>query len=388
MKLGALLAPPPRHDTAPGGSVTGSIEERRRRAAHAAAAAERDFKLKLRPKEALHLLIQLQAMLAAGVPLLQALRCLIEHAQTQRSAQALRQIAASVESGHDLSEAVARLPRCFESYVVHLLAAGEQAGALEDALGRAIELLDKQIRITSKVRGALAYPGFLIVMTVVMTTGILVFLVPKFEKLLLSKPELLPWPTRLVLHSSHFLRESPLVAACAAGALLAGMAAALRSRKVRRMAFDALTNMPALGNFIHKAYLSRSVSTLAMTLESGVPILKALEHARQVSQLPRLQAAWESASAVVRDGRPMHTALAESDLPPALVQMIVAGEASGSLDQSLRRAGEFLDRETQAAMETFTGLLGPMTVLVAGALVGFVVVSLMMPILQMAKFVA
>ncbi len=153
------------------------------------------------------------------------------------------------------------------------------------------------------------------------------------------------------------------------------------------MVFDLLGNLPAVGDLIRKTYLARSVKTLALTLESGVPILTGLEHAGQVAQLPRLRGYWESAAAAVADGRPMHTALAKADLPPALIQMMVAGESSGSLDSSLRKAADFLDRETQAALEVFTSLLGPATVVIAGSMVGFIVVALMTPILQMSKFV-
>ncbi len=348
---------------------------------------DRDPRLRLRPKEALHVLIQLRAMLNAGVPLLAALRSLVEHASTPSQRRALEKIARAVESGHDLSYAFDCLPRCFEKYVVHLVSAGEQAGTLDDALDRCVELLENQIRLGGKIKGALAYPGFLIGLTFVMTTGILFFLVPRFEKLLLSKPELLPWPTKLVLGTSGLIRAHPELILLFYGGLALLVVLAMKNRHVRRLAFRVVSHVPGVGNLIHKAYLARSVNTLAMTLESGVPILTGLEHARQISELPKLQQAWEQASHVVRDGRPMHLALTDAELPPALVQMIIAGESTGSLDASLRKAGEFLDRETQAAMELLTGLLGPATVVLAGGLVGFIVVALMMPILQMAKFV-
>ena len=346
-----------------------------------------DTRLKLKPKETLNLLIQLRAMLSAGVPLLAALRSLTEHATTHAAEKVLVKIASIVESGHDLSYALDCLPRCFEKYMVHLLSAGERAGALDESLGRGIELLDKQIKFRGKIRGALAYPGFLLFMTVVMTTGILAFLVPKFESILLKKPDQLPTTTRWVLAASAGIREHPKVIGGIAAALVLGVIIMLRNKRVRGTFFDLLSNLPVIGNLIHKAYVARSVNTLALTLESGVPILTGLEHASDVAQLPKLQAVWESAAAVVRDGRPMHTALADSDMPPAVVQMMVAGESSGALDSSLRTASDFLDRETEAALEVFTGLLGPMTVVFAGVIVGFIVVSLMTPILQMAKFV-
>ena len=347
-----------------------------------------DERLKLRPKESLNLLIQLRAMLAAGVPMMAALRCLIEHATTAPSERVLTRIAHIVESGHQLSYAVDCLPRCFEKYVVHLLSAGEQAGNLDEALDRSIELLDNQIKLGGKIKGALAYPVFLLVMTAIMTTGILMFLVPKFESLLMKKPHLLPWSTKLVLGASHMLRESPAVVGIGALALVAALVFLVKSRKARGVMFDAVSHTPVIGTFIYKAYLSRSVSTLALTLESGVPILTGLEHARQVAQLPRLQRVWESAGEVVRDGRPLYTAFQGQDLPPAMIQMVVAGESSGTLDESLRRTAGFLERETQAALNTFTSLLGPATVVFAGAVVGFIVVALMTPILTMAKFVA
>ncbi len=346
-----------------------------------------DLRIKLKPKEALQILIQMNAMLAAGVPLLAALRTLIEHAQTPPAERVLVKITSIVEGGHDLSFAFKCLPNCFPSYVVHLIAAGEQSGALDESLQRSIELLDNQITLGGKIRGALMYPGFLMFMTVVMTTGILYFLVPKFEGLMMKKPELLPWTTKLVLGASQTLRSEPMVVLAGFGIFLAGVIFLVRSKKSRNAMFDVISHVPVVGDLIFKAYLSRSVGTLALTLESGVPILTGLEHARQVAQLPRLQAHWEKTALIVRDGKPMYTALQGEDLPPALIQMIIAGESSGSLDTSLRKAAEFLDRETQAALNAFTSLLGPATVVIAGAVVGFIVVSLMTPILTMAKFV-
>jgi len=347
----------------------------------------RDPRIKLKPKESLHVLIQLRAMLSAGVPLFAALRTLRKHAATHQASKALERIATIIENGHDLSYAVDCLPSCFEKYVVHLLSAGERAGALDESLGRSIELLDKQIKLGSKIRGALAYPGFLLVMTAFMTIGILVMLVPKFESMLMSRPELLPSSTKMVLACSTFLRESPMFAVIGGISLLVGAIFAVKSKKIQGTLFDLVSHLPVIGTLIHKAYIARSVNTLALTLESGVPILSGLEHAAQVAELPRLRAHWQSAAAVVRGGRPMHSALEGAGLPPALVQMMVAGESSGSLDSSLRTASEFLDRETQAALEVFTGLLGPATVVLAGSIVGFIVVALMTPIMQMAKFV-
>ncbi len=346
-----------------------------------------DYRLKLSSKEALHIVIQLKSMLEAGVPMLSSLRTLIEHAQTGAQERVLTKITTLVEGGSDLSVALSCLPRCFESYVVHLLAAGEKAGALGESLGRAEELMRKQMTIRGKIIGALAYPGFLLLFTLAITTGILILLVPKFESILMSKPELLPTTTKIVLAASQFLRDSPWVAFAAFGFVIGGIILMAKNRRVQSMMFDLISRLPVIGTFIHKAYVARSVTTLALTLESGVPILTGLEHARQVSALPKLQRMWDKAGDVVRDGHPLYTALEGGDLPPALMQMMIAGESSGSLDESLRTAAGFLDRETDAALKTFTGLLGPVTVMIAGVCVGFVVVALMTPILQMAKFV-
>ena len=349
--------------------------------------AHADLRIKLKPKEALQVMIQMRAMLSAGVPLLAAMRSLIEHATTPESEKVLRKITAVVEGGHDLSYAFDCLPNCFEKYAVHLLAAGEQAGALEESLDRSIELLTNQIELGSKIKAALTYPGFLMFMTFTMTLGILYFLVPKFEGLMMKRPDELPWTTKLVLSASQLLHSAPELVFGGIITVIAAFLIALKSKKSRAVIFDAVSKMPVIGDLIFKAYLSRSVGTLALTLESGVPILTGLEHARQVSELPRLQAQWEKAAVTVRDGRPMHTVMCGKEMPPALTQMIVAGESSGSLDSSLRKAAEFLDAETKAALNTFTSLLGPATVVLAGAVVGFIVVSLMTPILTMAKYV-
>lgn len=373
------------NDMSFGGTIANDAGERQRE--HADKTAMADTRIKLKPKETLQVLIQMDAMLTAGVPLLAAMRTLIEHAQTPSAERVLTRLTAIVEGGHDLSHAFKCLPNCFPMYVVHLAAAGEQSGALDEALQRSIKLLDSQIVLGGKIKGALMYPGFLLMTTFVMTTGILYFLVPKFESLMMKKPEMLPWTTKLVLGASQFLRAQPGVVMGVFGVFVVASIFLVRSKKARGTLFDIISHVPVLGDLIFKAYLSRSVGTLALTLESGVPILTGLEHARQVSELPRLQALWSQTSTIVRDGKPMFTALAGEDLPPALIQMIIAGESSGSLDTSLRRAAEFLDRETQAALEAFTSLLGPATVVIAGGVVGFIVIALMTPILTMAKYV-
>lgn len=319
--------------------------------------------------------------------MLASLRTLIQHAESAKQERILVKITTIVEGGNDLSFALACLPRCFESYVVHLLAAGERAGALDESLGRAIELMRKQMSLRGKIVGALAYPMFLLFFTAAITTGILIWLVPKFESMLMAKPDLLPTPTKIVLASSQFLRESPAIAGGVFAAVVVALLLAFRNRKVQSIGFGMLSHLPAVGPLIHKAYLARSVTTLALTLESGVPILTGLEHAEHVSALPKLQEMWRNSRDTVRDGRPLFTAMEGADLPPALKQMMIAGETSGSLDESLRTAAHFLDRETDAALKTFTGLLGPATVCIAGLVVGFVVVALMTPILQLAKFV-
>jgi|FLOH01.1.fsa_nt_gi type II secretory pathway component PulF len=368
-----------------GGTVSNDADQRRKDGASSVASA--DTRIKLKPKETLQLLIQMDAMLTAGVPLLAALRTLIEHAQTPPTERVLTRLTAIVEGGQDLSYAFKCLPNCFPSYVVHLTAAGEQSGALDEALQRSIQLLDNSIVLGGKIKGALMYPGFLMFMTFVMTTGILYFLVPKFESLMMKKPELLPWTTKLVLGASQTLRAQPALVFGIFTVIFVAVVFLVKSKRARGTLFDIVSHVPVLGDLIFKAYLSRSVGTLALTLESGVPILTGLDHARQVSELPRLQALWVQTAEIVRDGKPMFTAMAGEDLPPALIQMIIAGESSGTLDTSLRRAAEFLDRETQAALNAFTSLLGPATVVIAGGVVGFIVIALMTPILTMAKYV-
>jgi type IV pilus assembly protein PilC len=371
--------------SAQGGAIASSAPKENKIVSESSALIDR--KTKLKGKETLHILIQLKAMLEAGVPMLATLRTLIEHAQTARQEKVLTRISTIVEGGNDLSFALACLPNCFEGYVVHLLSAGERAGALDEALNRAVELMQKQMALRGKIIGALAYPLFLLFFTALITVGILILLVPKFETMLMAKPDLLPTSTKIVLGASTFLRESPVVATIAFALLVTGIMVMLKSTKVRSTLFDLISRLPIIGTFIHKAYIARSVTTLALTLESGVPILTGLEHAREVATLPRLQKLWVNAGLVVRDGKPLYSAMEGGDLPPALMQMMIAGETSGSLDESLRTAAGFLDRETDAALKTFTGLLGPATVMIAGLVVGFVVVALMTPILQLSKFI-
>ncbi len=329
---------------------------------------------------------ELASLLEATIPIPPALDGLGSQEENPALRAVLLELAAAVRQGVSFSSALARHPRLFSRLYVSMVEVGEEAGALDRVLGDLANLLEHEDEIRSEVLGAVAYPAFVLVMGIVSTLVLLVFVMPQLFQMLEGMVAVLPWPTRALFALSHFFERFwiPFFLAVGLGALglrtyLRTAAGALRRDSVR-------LRLPILGQVFRAAALGRFARTLGTLELSGVPLLPALEIVRHTVGNRRIALGIEQVAEEARAGDRLAAPLRKWQLFPAtMVQMIAVGEETGRLGAMLIRVAEIQERVVRRSSSTLISLLAPLMILLVGALVGFIVISLLLPIFQMSQ---
>jgi type IV pilus assembly protein PilC len=324
---------------------------------------------------------QFATMTASGMPLLRSLAVLEEQASKPALRKAIGEVRADVEGGLSLSAALGRHERVFPTLMVAMIRAGETGGFLDGALDRIATNFEKDAALRGKIKGALTYPAIVLSFSAVLVAGVLIFIVPIFERMFRQFGGTLPLPTRVVVGASHSLLWSGplLVAVGLAGSTL--FRRRLRRSPALRLRFDRLKlRLPVFGPLLTKIAVSRFARTLGTLLGVGVPVLHALDVVGATTGNAVVAAACTDLQACVRDGQPISARLSTHAVFPAMArQMIGVGEESGQISQMLDKVADFYDREVDAAAEALTASIEPIMVLVMGTVVGSMVVCLYLP---------
>ncbi len=324
------------------------------------------------------------ATLAQVTPLEEALRTIARQAEQEHVRQILSSVHAGVVEGRRLSEAMAREPASFPPLYRAMVAAGESSGTLPEILERLALLLERQAQVRGKVRSALAYPAVLAVVAGFVVLAMMVFVVPKVVEQFDDVGQQLPLLTRAVIGLSAFLAAWwwALLAGIAAAALVA--ARALRNEGLR-LRFDRfLLRLPLVGRLIRDLHAARMARTHATMVASRLPLLEGLKRTTPTVRNRALRAASVDIAEAIRSGGSLSGALRRAGVfPPLLVYLAASGEPSGKLDLMLERAADYLDREFDGFTQTALSLLEPAIIVVMGALVALIVLSILLPILQL-----
>jgi len=324
---------------------------------------------------------QFATMASSGLSLLRSLGVL--EAQTTKAPlrRAIAEVRLDIEGGAALSTALARHDRVFPELMVALVRAGEAGGFLDQALERIAVNFEKDAAVRAKIKGALTYPVIVIGFSALLITGVLVFIVPIFERMFREFGGSLPLPTQIIVSASHSLAWSgPLaVVLGAVGSVL--LRRALRRSPALRLRMDRLKlRVPVLGGLFRKLALSRFARNLGTLLGAGVPVLLAIDVVGGTTGNAVIAEAMTDLQAAVRDGAPMSVPLRQHEVFPSMVtQMVQVGEESGQISQMLDKVADFYDREVDAAAESLTAAIEPIMVLLMGAIVGTMVVCLYLP---------
>lgn len=321
--------------------------------------------------------------LVASMTLEEALRTVGSQATRRNLREVMLAVHAEVVEGFRLSEAMGRQPRSFPALYRAMVAAGEGTGALPAILERLADLLEREQQVRSQLATALAYPAALALTAVGVVLALMTFVVPRVVEQFDSMGRELPWLTRFVVGVSGFLGSwgLPLLALLGVAAIAA--ARLLREPAVRLRADTAILRLPLLGRLLREVHAARMARTLAIMLESGLPVMEGLAITARTVGNRRLRLASESMTGAVREGGSLSAAMRRAGVfPPTLLYMAASGEDSGRLAPMLERAADYLEREFNTFTRAAMSLLEPAIIVVLGGVVAVIVLSILLPILQ------
>ena len=327
---------------------------------------------------------QLATLVRAGLPLEESLLAVSQQTEKPRVQSILLGVRSKVMEGHTLADGFAEFPRVFPEIYHATVAAGEQAGHLDSVLERLAEYTEGREQIRQKVLAAMLYPIVLTVMCFVIVAALLTWVVPKVIAVFEASKAKLPLITRMLIDTSHFLREYGLWLVIAAVLAVILFRRWLRDPGARRRFHRLVLRLPLAGKLVRGFNTARFTRTFSILSASSVPVLEALRISGEVvTSLPMRDAVLEAAERV-REGAPIGRSLGVSRLfPPMTIHLISSGESSGELEAMLAQAADSQDRELDALMAAMVGLLGPMLIVVMGLFVMGIVFAMLLPIFRM-----
>jgi len=328
---------------------------------------------------------QLATLLSSGLPLMDALAVLVEQEDNESLKAALSTVRDSVREGASLADALKENPRVFSQLYMNMVSAGEASGTLEITLDRLADFLDEQVRFRGRLSAALAYPAFMTVIGISMLFFIVSFVMPRVVGMFEDMKQQLPLITVILLGTVRFLSSFWWAILLTIG----GAAYYIRrylNTSAGKETFDArLLKLPVFGTLIRMIAVSRFTRTLGTLLQSGVPTLAALDIVKSVVGNTVLANAIQKARENVREGEPIADPLRRSGLfPPVVVQMVAVGEKSGELEKMLLKISDSFDRTVDTRITGLMALLEPVIILIMGLIIGFIVIAIMLPMLQMS----
>jgi type IV pilus assembly protein PilC len=332
---------------------------------------------------------QLATMMKAGVPLLQSFDIVSKGHANPSVSKLLQDIRADVETGSSLNQAFRKFPLYFDALFCNLVAAGEQAGILEDLLTRLAIYKEKTLAIKGKIKSALFYPISILVVAFVVTSVIMIWVVPAFKETFRSFGADLPAPTLIVMAiSDFFVANWYIIFGSVFGGLYLFFQSWRRSPKVQRFMDKTLLQAPIFGAVIRKATIARWTRTLATMFAAGVPLVESLDSVGGASGNAVYLDATKKIQNEVSTGTSLTAAMQNSDVFPNMVtQMVSIGEESGSLDQMLSKVADFYEAEVDEAVESLSSLMEPLIMAILGVLIGGLVISMYLPIFKLGAVV-
>tara|TARA_R110000868_G_scaffold307547_2_gene569227 strand:+ start:725 stop:1933 length:1209 start_codon:yes stop_codon:yes gene_type:complete len=344
---------------------------------------------KIKPVDIALLSRQIATMLSAGVSLIQTIEMIASGHSNKKMRSLLGEIGASVSAGNPLSETLRKYPDYFDDLYCDLVETGEQSGALETIYDRIAIYKEKSEALKSKIKKAMFYPIAVIVVAFIVTTILLIFVVPQFEEIFSSFGAELPAFTQFVLGISRGMQEYGLIIAgvlFAAGTLFAR--AHKKSLKLRDSVDKKILKIPVIGKILIKASVARFTRTLATTFAAGVPLMGALDSAAGAAGNAVFRDAILFVKKEVSGGIPMNVGMRSTAVfPEMVVQMIAIGEEAGAVDEMLSKVATIYEAEVDDMVDGLTSLLEPMIMAVLGVVIGGLIVAMYLPIFEMGNVV-
>lgn len=338
------------------------------------------FQRKIKSKDLALFCKQMHTMLHAGMPLIKALGVMSEQLQHKLLKQITRDMMEDVQKGSQFHEAMRKHEKYFPSLLINMVESGEMTGKQDEVLEKMALYFEKEDRIEKKIKGAMVYPKFLGVLTVVVVIIMLAKVLPMFVQIFADGGAELPWITKFVIACSDFVVQKWYILIGIVAAAVLVFKSFVRTPSGRRSWHSFLLKLPVVGTAIKKIITSRFTRTLSTLLGSGLPLLNSLELAGRVTGNVIVQDRIDSITEDIKKGSALSSLIKKVEVfPPMLISMVTIGEESGALEDMLERTSDFYDQELEAAMTQLVGLVEPVMILAMGIVIGFIVVAMLLP---------
>jgi general secretion pathway protein F len=329
---------------------------------------------------------QMATLIKAGIPLADTLGALVEQIPNMRFKTPVSEVRSAVNEGSSLADALSKHPKLFDDLYVSMVRAGEVAGNLDEVMLRLADFLEGSQKLKSKVQGAMIYPLVMVVVGTAIMMVLMVKVIPNITSMFKQQGKTLPINTRMLIASSDFFLNWWW-------AVILGLVAAVvlvmrwtKSKDGRRVWDSFALRLPVLGELVRTINVSRFARTLGTMLSSGVPMLRALDTAKQIVGNVLIRDAIEDAKRAVTEGESLAQTLKKSGhFPPTMIHMTAVGEKAGQLEQMLERVATTYDAEIDTKLSRFTALLEPLMLVVMGGAVAFIVFSILQPIMDLGS---
>ena len=331
---------------------------------------------------------QLATLVGAGFPLVTALDTLLPQTKSHPFKKLLSQIKDAIVEGSSFAAAISQYPGTFSSLYINMVHAGEQSGTLEIVLDRLADITEKQQALRVRIRAALAYPALMTVIGTGVLILLLTYIVPSVTAVFTEMNQVLPAPTRLLIAVSTLFKSYGWLLLIGAVAVIPVLKGIKKTARGRYFWDSRVLSLPLAGPLIRKLAVARFSRTLGSLLENGVSMLPALEIVKNIVENSLISKAIESAAREVGKGQALNQALTNSNVFPGLaLQMIQVGEHSGELERMLNKIADVYENDVTSSVMSITSLLEPVMILIMGAVVGFIVLSICLPIFEMNQLV-
>jgi len=346
------------------------------------------FKKKVKQRPIAIFTRQLATMIDAGLPLVQSLEILASQQESKVFKDIIREIREDVEGGSTFAGALKKHPATFNELYTNLVVAGEEGGILDTILTRLSNYIEKAEALKKKVKSALVYPATIVGVAVIVVMILMIFVIPVFETMFKSSGQTLPLPTLITVTLSKFVKKYVIIIIPGLILLFLLIEKYYQTEKGKAVVDRLLLKLPIFGPLFQKIAVARFSRTLGTLVSSGVPILDGLNIVSKASGNKTIETAILNARASIREGETIAEPLSRSgNFPPMVIQMISVGESAGALDSMLSKIADFYEEEVDVAVGNLTSLLEPLLMVFLGVVIGGVVISMYLPIFQMASAV-
>jgi type IV pilus assembly protein PilC len=324
-------------------------------------------------------------MIDAGLPIIQCLDILFAQQDNATFKKILKSLKESVEGGNTLAESLKKYPKEFDSLYGNMVAAGEAGGILDVILRRLSNYLEKSAKLKKQIKSAMMYPLITLAIALIVVVVILVFVIPVFQEMFADFGKELPVPTQIVVNASEIVKKKIHYLIVAVILFILAYKKFYKTPKGRALIDDTFLKLPIVGMLIRKVAVAKFTRTMGTMMASGVAILDALDIVAKTAGNTTVEKAIYSVRSGISEGRTMADPLSESGVFPSMVcSMIAVGESTGALDTMLEKIADFYEEEVDAAVENLTSAIEPLMMVFMGTLIGGLVVSMYLPVFQMA----